>query len=182
MTGVQTCALPIWSSDDGPLHQIRPRITTSRAVLLISKWQNGSSKEVKSSNGSLPVPFCGFTGNVRSFFHFQLGASLWWCIYVAGAGKSILWFVGLKLVLELEGTHFRLAPRSSKMPWSYATPDWHTSHTSTSIFGTQTSTPVTAYSSLSSTSSLHGQSPVAKYSTAFMLHTTMAGTNPATTL
>ncbi|KAH8986689.1 hypothetical protein EDB92DRAFT_1229619 [Lactarius akahatsu] len=44
--------------------------------------------------------------------------SLLWIHGKPGAGKSILWFVGPKLVSNIEGTHFRPAPRSSKMPLS----------------------------------------------------------------
>ena len=146
----------------------------------MAEWffEGSKIKEWKSTGSLLWIH-----GKRTLVLPLRTGFSLSWGIFVlAGAGKSILWFVGLKLVLNLERTHFLLAPRSSKMPWSYATPDWHTLHTSTLIFGTSKSTPVTAYSSLLLTSSLHGQSPVAKYSPAFMLHTTMARTNPMTTL
>jgi hypothetical protein len=72
----------------------------------------GSSEVVSITNGSQPHLFCGSTGNVSSSY------SLLVCtpstrVFVAGSGKSIIWYVNslLSLIKLTKGRQFCCNPR-----------------------------------------------------------------------
>ena len=77
---------------NGSHRRIRPRTTTSRVVLITREPQAGSFKVAYTMNGNRRLRFSGYMENVRScpkpFLAPPDGIS-----FLAGSGKSILWFV-----------------------------------------------------------------------------------------
>ena len=77
---------------DGFRPQIHPLIITTHAKLTTTVQPNGFFKEVYLINGNLPDPSCGYMENVR-YSRTSPSVNLRLFInYVAGSGKSILWF------------------------------------------------------------------------------------------
>ena len=86
------------SFEDGSLLLIRGKITTLPAVRGTAGLGRGLSKVTRSRDGKYPdpVPFYGFMGNVsrrlallsRRLIAFQ---------FIAGAGKSVLWYINLSM-------------------------------------------------------------------------------------
>jgi hypothetical protein len=75
----------------GSLLRIPPQIIISHARPTTREQRPGSSKAVFSNSGS-PLLSCGSMANVRSFSSPLLHTPLT-PIFVAGSGKSVLWFV-----------------------------------------------------------------------------------------
>ncbi len=55
----------------GSPHQIHPQIITLHAALVTREQQSGSFKEPSLRNGNRLVLYCGFTGSVRSSYHYR---------------------------------------------------------------------------------------------------------------
>ena len=80
---------------DGSRQQIHLRITILHAMPITREQRPGFSKEVPITNGSQqgPTHSSGFMGNVRPYFMPPPDATYYHPFYVAGSGKSVLWFV-----------------------------------------------------------------------------------------
>ena len=108
---------------DGSPHQIRPRTITLPVVLITREPHLGFFKAVYTMNGNRHLRFSGSMGNVSlySIPHLTLPDDI---SCIAGAGKSILWFVNSFLFLSNMADvvyHFP-ALRSLKISKSSATP------------------------------------------------------------
>ena len=81
----------------GSFPLIRGKITTPLASRATPGPRRGSFMTTGSRNGNYPerVPFYGFMGNVGCHLAFTLSQSLMVSPLVAGAGKSIIWYVHL---------------------------------------------------------------------------------------
>jgi hypothetical protein len=84
------------NSGDGSLPQIHRPTITLRVVLTTKERLPGSLKAVFLRTGSPVTLCCGSTENVRSP-KLLLAAITQSTLFVAGSGKSILWFVSLHL-------------------------------------------------------------------------------------
>jgi hypothetical protein len=76
----------------GSLLRIPQQIIISHARPTTREQRPGFSKAVSSNSGSRLLLSCGSTANVRPFFSLLLHTPLT-PIFVAGSGKSILWYV-----------------------------------------------------------------------------------------
>jgi hypothetical protein len=79
-------------------HLTLGRITIMPANHATPGLEHGSSRERYSQNGKRlrpRVPFYGFMGNVRQFPALTLLQRLNFFVFVAGAGKSVFWYVKL---------------------------------------------------------------------------------------
>ena len=101
-------------------------------------------------------------------------------IFIAGSGKSVIWYVVYHLLRV--GTHSSPVPPLFKTLWPYAKPDQPSWPISTSILGISASKPVTTCSFLSYPNLLLALALAATFSTAFIRHTKTAFDSPATTL
>jgi hypothetical protein len=113
---------------DGFRLQTHLGIIISRQKLITTAQPNGSLGVVYSGNGKLLVPFCGFMEIVRSSWCLPPGDVSWSSLnFIAGSGKSVLWFV-LPLLESFPNIYIaNLAPRSFKTSFSYMTlgaPPW----------------------------------------------------------
>jgi len=101
-------------------------------------------------------------------------------VFVAGSGKSIIWFV-VPCLLHFE-TYSSPVPPLFKTLWLYAKRDQPSWPTFTSILGISTSKPVTTCCFHSYPSFLPPLVLTVTFSTAFSLYTKVALNNPVTTL
>ena len=85
---------------DGYPHQIHPRTITLRAMFITREPQLGSLKEAYIVNGNQHLRFSGSMENVRLRRPTSYPALPDGIFYVAGSGKSILWFVDPLLYLS----------------------------------------------------------------------------------
>ena len=131
------------SCNPGSLPLIPPQITILHKRFSMTERQCGSFKARLSSSGSCPVPYCGYTENVRL------------CYYFWHATSDRLRFSQRALVKALSGsffcdvlpvpTYFSSVPRSFRTSWLYAKLDPPSWPTFTSILRTSGSKPATTY-------------------------------------
>ena len=108
---------------DGSPHQIHPRTITLPVVLITREPQLGSFKAVYITNGNPLLRFSGSMENVSLCFALYLTPPNG-ILCIAGAGKTILWFVNPLLYLPKKADvvyHFP-ALQSSKISKSSAMP------------------------------------------------------------
>ena len=86
---------------NGSPHQIHLRTIPSLVVLITREPQPGSFKEAYIMNGNQHLRFSGSMENVRLCHNFFYLTPPHGILCLAGAGKSILWFVAplLRLVV-----------------------------------------------------------------------------------
>jgi hypothetical protein len=86
----------------GFLHLTLGKITTLRADLGTLARRGGFSKAMFSQNGRCleRVRFCGLMANVRGRPAYLLSQKLMAFLIVAGAGKSVLWYVPLSIFMS----------------------------------------------------------------------------------
>ena len=85
--------------------QIPPQITILHASPTTKERHPGSSKVVFSSSGSRLLLFCGSMENVRPFSSSLFDTPLT-PIFIAGSGKSVLWFVFPVIVAYFHSEYF----------------------------------------------------------------------------
>ena len=84
---------------DGSHPQIHPLIITLHARLTTKVQLNGFFKAVYSINGNPPARSCGYTENVRYSWPSSRDDPRSSSLFIAGSGKSVIWFAFLRLVL-----------------------------------------------------------------------------------
>ena len=111
------------TSVDGSPHQIHPRIITLPVVIITREPQLGSFKAGYIRNGNRHLRFSGSMGNVSLYStpYLTLPDDI---SFIAGAGKSILWFVNPLLLLSklTDVVHNFPVLQSSEISKSSATP------------------------------------------------------------
>ena len=144
------------NSEDGSLPQIHRPTISLRVVLITKERLPGSLKAVFLRTGSPVILCCGSTENVRSP-KFLLAATTRSTLFVAGSGKSILWFVSLHLFLPGRNLYSRSALQLLKILWSYARRALLLWHIFILTSGTPINKPAGTCSFLSSRSFLLGR-------------------------
>ena len=168
------------SCNPGSLPLIPPQITILHKRFSMTERQCGSFKARLSSSGSCPVPYCGYTENVRL------------CYYFWHATSDRLRFSQRAPVKALSGSffltsfpvaaHFSSAPLSSRTSRPYAKLDRPSWPISTSISRTLESKPVTTCCFHLYPSFLLAPVFVVQFSTVFTRNTTRAHDSRVTTL
>jgi hypothetical protein len=121
MTGNQTLIRHRRISENGSLCRINPPIIILRTMILniksLKEQQHGALKAVPSRNRSLLALFCGSMGTYVLLTYAV--CDLISPGFVAGSGKSILWFVVLHPLLLWRILHRQSVPQSYTILWPH---------------------------------------------------------------
>jgi hypothetical protein len=120
--------------------------------------------------------FCGFTENVSTPYSLTFTKND--LRFIAGSGKTVLWYVSL-LIFFILGPHIGKVPRSSRTSKTCASQDWPHSRFTISTCGMAKSSIAAGYSPLYFSSFLASQTPTPTLFPVFIRPIMVTGKAPA---